>query len=164
MLCRKGVSPSGVKLLSVREKSLYFAGVFTWRNNCFVKRKQQFHQVEKIVSCRWNWSFMLLELLFHAGGTFIFSYWNKSFDRLKLTYSPVFAARMTAQWLTGFGSVSLSEQVDCRYTERSVFRTSIRGMNPAQSQFIGNFQPNFPVLKAGSEEQACIHSAERAVI
>ncbi|EEF76384.1 hypothetical protein BACCOPRO_01884 [Phocaeicola coprophilus DSM 18228 = JCM 13818] len=40
---------------------------------------------------------MLLELLFHAGGTFISSYWNKSFDRLKLTYSPVFAARMTAQ-------------------------------------------------------------------
>ena len=36
-------------------------------------------------------------LPYRAGGTFIFSYWNKSFDRLKLTYSPVFAARMTAQ-------------------------------------------------------------------
>ncbi|WP_302535653.1 hypothetical protein [Phocaeicola coprophilus] len=53
--------------------------------------------MEKIVSCYWNFCFMLVELLFHAGGTFIFSYWNKSFDRLKLTYSPVFAARMTAQ-------------------------------------------------------------------
>ncbi len=44
-----------------------------------------------------NNSFDWKKLLFHAGGTFIFSYWNKSFDRLKLTYSPVFAARMTAQ-------------------------------------------------------------------
>ena len=37
-------------------------------------------------------------------------------------------------------------------------------MNLTQSQFIGNFQPNFPVLQAGSEEQACIHSVESAVI
>ena len=56
-----------------------------------------FHAGGTFISCWWNFYFMLVELLFHAGGTFIFSYWNKSFDRLKLTYSPVFAARMTAQ-------------------------------------------------------------------
>lgn len=90
MLCRKGVSPSGVKLLSVREKTSVLCGSFHLT-------KQLFRQEKTTVSSSGKNSFMLVELLFHAGGTFIFSYWNKSFDRLKLTYSPVFAARMTAQ-------------------------------------------------------------------
>jgi hypothetical protein len=90
MLCRKGISPSGVKLLPVRKKTSVLCG-------SFYLTKQLFRQEKTTVSSSGKNSFMPVKLEFHATGTFIFSYWNKSFDRLKLTYSPVFAARMTAQ-------------------------------------------------------------------
>jgi hypothetical protein len=81
MLCRKGVSPSGVKLLSVREKTSVLC-------RSFHLTKQLFRQEKTTVSSSGKNSFMLLELLFHAGGTFISCWWNFYFMLVELLFSP----------------------------------------------------------------------------
>jgi len=69
MLCRKGVSPSGVKLLSVREKTSVLCGSFHLT-------KQLFRQEKTTVSSGGKNSFMPVKLEFHATGTFVSCWWN----------------------------------------------------------------------------------------
>lgn len=69
MLCRKGVSPSGVKLLSVREKTSVLC-------RSFHLTKQLFRQEKTTVSLGGKNSFMPVKLEFHATGTFVSCWWN----------------------------------------------------------------------------------------
>jgi len=81
MLCRKGVSPSGVKLLPVREKTSVLCGSFHLT-------KQLFRQEKTTVSSGGKNSFMLVKLEFHATGTFVSCWWNFCFMLVELLFSP----------------------------------------------------------------------------
>jgi len=57
----------------------------------------QLFRLEKFfVSCWWNFCFLLVELLFSAGGTSVFCWWNFYFHLVELLFSlgetPVSAA------------------------------------------------------------------------
>ncbi|RHA78614.1 hypothetical protein DW921_01310 [Phocaeicola coprophilus] len=69
MLYRKGISPSGVKLLPVRKKTSVLCG-------SFYLTKQLFRQEKTTVSSSGKNSFMPVKLEFHATGTFVSCWWN----------------------------------------------------------------------------------------
>ena len=80
-------------LLSGRAMVSFFLCPVVWRGRPvrlpeYHERKQLFWADETSVSPRGIFYFVLVELLFSAGGTFIFTKWNSYFHQVDLLFLP----------------------------------------------------------------------------